>query len=134
MSMSALIAEYLDFAIPEYTARASAVIDVPAPARNNVIYAITGVRRCGKTYAMYQLLDRLIAAGVPRNRILHFSFDDDRIMPFSDHTSPICLMSTIAWCRMRSTAVICCSMRFRKRRTGRISCAGWLNSIMPPSC
>lgn len=86
MSMSALIAEYLDFAIPEYTARASAVIGVPAPARNNVIYAITGVRRCGKTYAMYQLMDRLIAAGVPRNRILHFSFDDDRIMPFSDHT------------------------------------------------
>ena len=37
MSMSALIAEYLDFAIPEYTARASAVIGVPAPARNNVI-------------------------------------------------------------------------------------------------
>ena len=86
MSMSALIAEYLDFAIPEYTARASAVIDVPAPARNNVIYTITGVRRCGKTYAMYQLMDRLIAVGVPRNRILHFSFDDDRIMPFSDHT------------------------------------------------
>lgn len=86
MSMSALIAEYLDFAIPEYTARASAVTDVPAPARNNVIYIITGVRRCGKTYALYQLMDRLIAAGVPRNRILRFSFDDDRIMPFSDHT------------------------------------------------
>ncbi|PLS28714.1 ATP-binding protein [Bifidobacterium parmae] len=51
-----------------------------------MIHTITGVRRCGKTYAMYQLMNRLIAAGVPRNRILHFSFDDDRIMPFSDHT------------------------------------------------
>lgn len=86
MSMSSLIAEYLDFTIPDYTERASAAIDVPAPARNNVIYTITGVRRCGKTYAMYQLMDCLIAAGVPRNRILHFSFDDDRIMPFSEHT------------------------------------------------
>ncbi|KFI97007.1 ATP-binding protein [Bifidobacterium stellenboschense] len=86
MSLSSLIAEYLDFAVPTYIERPSATLDVPAPARNNVIHTITGVRRCGKTYAMYQLMNRLIEAGVPRNRILHFSFDDDRIMPFSDHT------------------------------------------------
>ncbi|KAA8818219.1 ATP-binding protein [Bifidobacterium vespertilionis] len=86
MSLSSLIAEYLDFRIPEYTTRDSAALTVPEPARNNVIYTITGVRRCGKTYAMYQLMDRLIAAGVPRTKLFHFSFDDERIMPFTDHT------------------------------------------------
>lgn len=86
MSLSSLIAEYLDFTVPEYIPRDSATMDVPKPARNNVIYTITGVRRCGKTYAMYQLMDRLIASGVPRTRLFHFSFDDERIMPFTDHT------------------------------------------------
>ncbi|MCH9276652.1 ATP-binding protein [Bifidobacterium amazonense] len=86
MSLSSLIAEYLDFTIPSYITRDSASINVPKPARNNVIYTITGVRRCGKTYAMYQLMDKLIADGVPRDRLFHFSFDDERIMPFSDHT------------------------------------------------
>lgn len=86
MSLSSLIAEYLDFQIPPYVTRDSAVIDVPEPARNNVIYTITGVRRCGKTFAMYQLMDRLLKSGVPRTRLFHFSFDDERIMPFTDHT------------------------------------------------
>ena len=86
MSLSSLIAEYLDFQIPDYIMRDSAVIEVPKPARNNVIHTITGVRRCGKTYAMYQLMDRLLTAGTPRTRLFHFSFDDERIMPFTDHT------------------------------------------------
>lgn len=86
MSLSSLIAEYLDFQIPEYIPRWSAAVEIPKPARNNVIYTITGVRRCGKTYAIYQLMDKLIASGVPRTRLFHFSFDDERIMPFTDHT------------------------------------------------
>ncbi|MBW3080067.1 ATP-binding protein [Bifidobacterium saguinibicoloris] len=86
MSFSSLIAEYLDFEVPEYIPRDSAALDVPEPARNNVIYTIIGVRRCGKTYAMYQLMDRLLASGVPRTHLFHFSFDDERIMPFTDHT------------------------------------------------
>ncbi|KAB8294578.1 ATP-binding protein [Bifidobacterium avesanii] len=86
MMMSSLIAEYLDFRIPPYVLRPQADITVPAPARNNVITTITGVRRCGKTYAMYQLMDRLLKSGVPRSHLFHFSFDDERIMPFEDHT------------------------------------------------
>lgn len=86
MSLSALVAEYLTFSTPQYISRPAADIDLPTPARNNVIYTITGVRRCGKTYAMYQLMDRLLASGVPRDRLFHMSFDDDRLMPFADHT------------------------------------------------
>lgn len=86
MSLSTLIAEYLAFSTPPYTPRPDIDLDLPVPARNNVIYTITGVRRCGKTYAMYQLMDKLLARGVPRDRLLHMSFDDDRLMPFADHT------------------------------------------------
>ena len=30
-------------------------------------------------------MDKLIQVGVPRNRMLHLSFDDERLMPFTDH-------------------------------------------------
>lgn len=86
MSYESLIAEYLDFDIPPFVPREDVAIDLPRPARNNIVYTIIGVRRCGKTYLMYQLMDGLAKRGVPRNRLLHFTFDDERVMPFGDHT------------------------------------------------
>jgi predicted AAA+ superfamily ATPase len=42
------------------------------------ITILTGNRRTGKTTLMYQLMDALVAGGVPRTRILYYSFDDER--------------------------------------------------------
>lgn len=81
-----LVAEYLDFSLPCYIPREDVTLSLPEPVQHNVIYTIVGVRRCGKTFFMYQLMDQLMKRGVPRSRILHFSFDDERIMPFGDHT------------------------------------------------
>jgi predicted AAA+ superfamily ATPase len=38
-----------------------------------------GVRRCGKSTFMYQLMDRLLKKGIPRQNILHLNFFDDRL-------------------------------------------------------
>ncbi len=81
-----LVAEYLDFELPDLVERDGLDFELPQPRRGNVIYTITGVRRCGKTYVMYQLMKRLAAAGVPRDRMFHFSFDDDRVLPYGDQT------------------------------------------------
>ena len=87
MNYDQLVIEYLDFEIPPYIRRDEVRLDLPRPARNNVIYTITGVRRCGKTYRMYQLMDDLVVQGVPREKIFHFTFDDDRLEPMGDTTA-----------------------------------------------
>lgn len=81
-----LIAEYLDYELPELIPRQDVKLDLPAPAQHNLIYSIIGVRRCGKTFFLFQLMKQLIESGVPRNRIFYFTFDDERILPFSDQT------------------------------------------------
>ncbi len=82
-----LVAEYLDFEVPELMGRDALPLDLPFPARANPVFTITGVRRCGKTYFMYQNMRALLDAGVARNLLFHFSFDDDRIMPYGDQTA-----------------------------------------------
>ena len=44
--------------------------------------AIVGVRRAGKTWMVYQAMRELIASGRPRESLLYFSFEDERIWPF----------------------------------------------------
>ena len=38
-----------------------------------------GVRRCGKSTYLYQVMDRLLKRGVPRENILYLNFFDDRL-------------------------------------------------------
>jgi hypothetical protein len=40
---------------------------------------VIGVRRCGKSTLMFQTMERLIRAGVPRENILYLNFFDDRL-------------------------------------------------------
>jgi len=44
---------------------------------------ILGVRRCGKTYFMYQLISSLIGSGIPRVNIVYINLDDDRLQPLN---------------------------------------------------
>lgn len=43
------------------------------------IIAITGVRRCGKTYLMYTLIQHLIKEQIPKQNILYLNFEDERL-------------------------------------------------------
>lgn len=42
---------------------------------------IIGVRRCGKTYFMYQMISDLLIHGIPKSSILYLNLDDDRLQP-----------------------------------------------------
>jgi predicted AAA+ superfamily ATPase len=44
---------------------------------------ILGVRRCGKTYFMYQLLYSLIKSGIPKTNMVYINLDDDRLLPLN---------------------------------------------------
>jgi len=47
------------------------------------IIDIIGVRRCGKTYFMFQQIEELINTGVPKTHILYLNIDDDRLQPLN---------------------------------------------------
>jgi len=47
------------------------------------IVDIIGVRRCGKTYYMFQLISGLLNLNIPRSNILYINLDDDRLQPLN---------------------------------------------------
>ena len=50
------------------------------------IVAITGPRRCGKTFFIFQLIEYLCSnsiSPVPRNRLFYINFEDDRLLPLT---------------------------------------------------
>ncbi|GIV17088.1 MAG: ATPase [Armatimonadota bacterium] len=61
--------------IPTLTPRDVRLPQVPGKA-----IAVVGMRRVGKTTFLWQVLGEHLRAGVPRDSLLFFSFEDDRLM------------------------------------------------------
>lgn len=55
---------------------------VQPPARGNLAIVVAGVRRCGKTYRLYQEMHRIVQAGYSFDNILYFNFEDERLRPY----------------------------------------------------
>lgn len=53
--------------------------DVRIPELDGMATALVGMRRVGKSYVLYQEMQRLIAAGTPRSSILALNLEDDRL-------------------------------------------------------
>lgn len=53
--------------------------DLQLPIESGQIIAVTGVRRCGKSFMMKIAADKLIESGIDRKRILWINFDDERL-------------------------------------------------------
>lgn len=60
--------------VPVLTAR-----DVWLPAVKGKALAVIGMRRAGKTSFLWQLLAQRLAQGVPREGLLYFNFEDERL-------------------------------------------------------
>src|SRR5450756_2968829 len=69
-----LIAASIDRPLPDLTPR-----DVVMPRIPRKADVVIGMRRSGKTYALYQEMRRLLAEGVPRDRMLYMNLEDDRL-------------------------------------------------------
>lgn len=52
------------------------------PHVGNLVKVIVGMRRCGKTFRLFQEMIGLLDAGIPERNICYFNFDDDRIKPY----------------------------------------------------
>jgi hypothetical protein len=54
---------------------------VELPDIANMARVVIGMRRSGKTYLLFQEMQRLMEAGVDRKNMLYLNFEDDRLQP-----------------------------------------------------
>lgn len=59
------------------------------PIDNQKIITLTGVRRSGKTYHLFNLINQLKASGIPNQQILYINFEDERLHLNSDSLDQI---------------------------------------------
>lgn len=79
--IAALVRERLAEVIPSPSPRKEIIRELPEPARFNLVHIITGMRRCGKTFYLFQLMQSLLAKGVDRQHMFYFDFSDERLKP-----------------------------------------------------
>ncbi len=59
----------------------------PLPPRaGNLVKVVSGMRRSGKSYRLFQEMRALADAGIPQDRICYFNFEDDRLAPVTPQT------------------------------------------------
>src|ERR1700680_36733 len=51
------------------------------PEAKNLAKVAVGIRRCGKTYFLFQTMRKLISQHIPIDRLLYLNFEDDRLLP-----------------------------------------------------
>ncbi len=69
-----LIADFQERAFPAATRR-----DAAPPGLPGKIDVLIGMRRSGKSWRLAQAMADLVASGVPKTRLLHVNFDDERL-------------------------------------------------------
>ena len=75
-----VIDDWVDLPLPRYIRRD---IEVSSDLMDEFIISITGPRRAGKTYVLFQMMDDLHRnQGVPRENIFYVDLEDDRLFPF----------------------------------------------------
>lgn len=74
--------DFFDAGVPEVFERDLDLGEVAPPARGNLATVVTGVRRCGKTYRLFQEMRRIVDAGWPAGSIMYFNFEDERLKPY----------------------------------------------------
>lgn len=82
------INKILDFLRMDQLARVEASTkntdrDIPLIQVSDLVSAIIGMRRTGKTSYLQQLIRERLAQGVSMDQILYLNFEDDRIKPYS---------------------------------------------------
>ena len=80
-TITAIVKEYREQTLPNFIPRTDIIRKLPTPKRFNLVHIITGMRRSGKTFYLFQEMSELIKSGYPEERIFFFNFSDDRLLP-----------------------------------------------------
>ncbi|MEA3485821.1 MAG: ATP-binding protein, partial [Candidatus Aerophobetes bacterium] len=75
-SLRYLISEWLESELPFLVEREVEIEEIP----KDVVFVITGARRSGKTYFLYEIAKKLRRKLPPQN-IIYINFEDDRLYP-----------------------------------------------------
>lgn len=85
-AIDSLVKEYSEKPLPPLVPRDEVIRSLPEPKRFNLVQIITGMRRSGKTFYLFQKIEQLRQSGVPQGRIFYFNFADDRLLPMQPDT------------------------------------------------
>ena len=72
--LKAIIREFHLDELPSLVTR-----DIELPLSSGKIITVIGPRRAGKTFVLYQHILKLLQQGIPKEKILYFNFEDERI-------------------------------------------------------
>ena len=73
-----LIADFHERPLPTPTHR-----EAELPALSGKIDAVIGMRRTGKTWFLFQMMQHYLEQGVPKEAMLYLNFDDERLLPMA---------------------------------------------------
>ncbi|MFY0673521.1 MAG: ATP-binding protein [Bacteroidia bacterium] len=65
--------------------KATIAREIELPTNINKVVSIIGPRRCGKTYMLFDLVNKLSETH-PRENLIYINFEDDRLFPFSEES------------------------------------------------
>lgn len=75
-----VINDWSGFSLPRYIRRD---LEISSDLMDEFIISITGPRRAGKTYVLFQMMDDLLKKqGIPWENIFYVDLEDDRLFPF----------------------------------------------------
>ncbi len=78
-ALEQLLAEFGERELPRVTPR-----DIELPQVDGKADVLIGMRRSGKTYCLFQQIQKLEAAGIARSQMLYLNLEDDRLYPWSE--------------------------------------------------
>jgi len=73
-----LIVDFHERPLPTPTPR-----EVELPALSGKIDAVIGMRRTGKTWFLFQVMQRILEQGISKEAMLYLNFDDERLLPMA---------------------------------------------------
>ena len=74
-----LLNEWYNYELPDLVER-EIEYDI---VQSKKIITFVGVRRAGKTYLQFQIIKHLLGEGIPKENIIYFNFEDERLYPLN---------------------------------------------------
>lgn len=75
-NLKAVLQQFVSRPLPKCRSR-----ELVLPVGSGKVIGLAGVRRSGKTFLLFHTLQRLVAQGIERPRLVYLNFEDDRLQP-----------------------------------------------------